>query len=214
MADLRDDEVREALEKVMAEVAVNELKQALAENPGAAEEFIASVPLQQRPGETATYSRIRSAPEFEDKVPIYSTKDGSPSWVQIAMIPKALLKRFNSDPDVPEHLWGKPAFSLKQGIDWRHPEFLCMLHPDHERREYFDSIGLAGRICTKATLASDFDVITHLQHKHVISWGIIERARETEKDEHARTVADAQYEAMMALSEAVKALAPRDEPDE
>ena len=202
---MANEERDAALERVMAEVAVNTLKEALGDSPASAEEFLANIEAG-RGSVKGSMNRIVDSAEFEDKLPIYSTIDGSPSYVQIAMIPKMLLKKHKNDPEVPPELVGRPAFSLRPSMEWNLPDFLCPLHPDAPEREYYDSIGLRGRICRKATLASEFDQMLHFKNKHIQSWRIAERAREMSVDSHTKTVADAQLNAMLALSKAVEAM--------
>lgn len=60
----------------------------------------------------------------------------------------------------------------------------CHLHPQHPNREHYDTIGLAGRTCTKDSIPDAFNLRIHMEKKHKTEWAVIqEEIRERERQE-------------------------------
>ena len=73
---------------------------------------------------------------------------------------------------------------------------MCLLHADHEDREWLNSIGLSAQLCRKANLRSEFDLQNHMLHRHQQEFSLIETARERETQEEQREWTRMQMDAM------------------
>lgn len=97
---------------------------------------------------------------------VYSTVDGTPSTVLKTMVPKMMRKRLPRIPEVPREKWGQLAFSLTPTEVPNRMRLMCDLHPDSARRDWLDTIGLAGRLCSKENLVSPYEVERHRRIYH------------------------------------------------
>lgn len=123
-------------------------------------------------------------------VTLYDQTTGEPRpGVLINMLSKTLRKK---RPD------GKPgpALDMKppEGVAYSGGDTLCWFHPDNPRRKQYDEIGLRGKVCMSAHLASEYDARQHAQNRHN-QWFKIAN----EHEERARQ--DAMYQAMMKMAE-------------
>jgi hypothetical protein len=64
------------------------------------------------------------------------------------------------------------------GITPARGEFICRLHPNYEKRAYYDEIGLRGKGCFEAGggkegIPSEFDVHLHMEKRHRREWALI-----------------------------------------
>ncbi len=141
---------------------------------------------------------------------VYSTKDGSPSRLNINM-------RQYIDPHdsrVWRHEDGQVAFTRDKpphveeviGMKVR-----CLLHKDNPIRPHLNTIGLTGRYCSKrGYLASDFDLRRHMMRTHSGEFQIIqdnkasiERAETMAMQKQTNEAMQAQVTASQAIAEMV-----------
>jgi len=122
---------------------------------------------------------------------VFSTKDGIPSRIRIEQLASKLMPDDNGDAPFSEKPinpdW-KYKMDNKTGMPVlvRSALWKCMLHPEHPKREYFDSIGLSGTVCRKDNLPSAYALRQHMQMKHTNSWNIMREAEEEEKRDEDR----------------------------
>lgn len=134
-------------------------------------------------------------PERDDSyVTVYSTLNGTPSTILRSMAPKVLSKRLSASPDVPQEMWGKLAFSLRQTIATKDPMFPCDLHPESPMREWLDSVGV-DTICNKK-LSSAFSKRRHRETRHKHEDAQIKDAEQRELDAEQREFQRATIEMM------------------
>lgn len=105
---------------------------------------------------------------------IYDTRSGERSLTNRNMLPMQLKK---SRPD------GAPFLTVKNpGINPKRGTFKCLLHAEHADRPYYDAMGLPA--CRKAGIPSPYEVQRHMEHRHRMEWGAIEKDRkDSEKAE-------------------------------
>lgn len=127
-------------------------------------------------------------PERDDSyMNVYSTFDGTASYVPKVMVPKMLRKRVPRIPEAPQEKWGTLAFSLTEPKDVvARPTFMCDLHPQNAKREWLDTMGLAGRFCPKANLSSPYEVLRHRRMYHPDEDFMISDAEKKAIDEQTR----------------------------
>lgn len=130
------------------------------------------------------------------KVRIYHRETGVPSDVLTDQLKAHLKKRFPKG----HHMAGQLVFSLQPTVEAPYGEVLCMLHPEHPDRAYFDSIGLRGKFCHSAHIMSEFDLEGHMRHRHSKEWGIIERAAQQAHDDEGRQLLRQQTELLARMS--------------
>lgn len=140
-------------------------------------------------GAEGTMSNVYAVDKERDDsyITLYSTFDGTASTVLKVMAPKMLRKRIPRIPEAPAAMWGQLAFSLnppKNVVE--RPKFLCDLNPDNPKREWLDSVGLAGKICPKANLANQFEVLRHRRLVHGDVNSMIELAEQREREAEQR----------------------------
>lgn len=95
-----------------------------------------------------------------DTVTLYDQETGEPRpGVLVNMLSKVLRKRKED---------GRPALGINPpaGVSYVGGSTLCLFHPDHPNRAAYDRIGLAGKVCKSAHLASDFDARRHAENRH------------------------------------------------
>lgn len=109
---------------------------------------------------------------------IYATIDGEPRDVLIYNVGK-LLARTHKEGS----LKGKPVFTVSPRMPFVTGKVKCWLHPEHPRREFLDKIGLTGRICMSANLASEFDARIHCKNRHSQSYQVIQEAEQRAKED-------------------------------
>lgn len=144
-----------------------------------------------------------------DSVTLYHRETGEPRTFPRYMLAKTARKRLPS---------GEFLLSDKQEVEPFVGQVICRLHPSHPRRGEWDQIGLRGRECPAAHLASDFDMEEHMRRKHRRETAVIEqyerRLREDEAAERARETQELlrqQATAAMALvGQAPAAKSPRE----
>jgi hypothetical protein len=119
-----------------------------------------------------TMARLESA----GYVYIYDTRTGERSLTNRNMLPMQLKKL---RPD------GAPFFSVKNpGITPKRGTFKCLLHTEHADRPRYDAMGLP--TCRKADIPSPYDVQRHMEHRHRVEWGAIEKDRKDREREEER----------------------------
>lgn len=143
-----------------------------------------------------TMTRLRShlmdsSVDADEHTIVYSMIDGTPSTVLKHKLAEVLRKRAPN---------GGPAFWVP-GMPGNPPEpivgtIMCLLHADHEDREWLNSIGLSAQLCRKANLRSEFDLQNHMLHRHQQEFSLIETARERETQEEQREWTRMQMDAM------------------
>ena len=111
--------------------------------------------------------------EDEGLVIIYRTITGEPVKVLKYML-KDYLKAKNPDGTT-EFTAVKPSFEPKRGI------LKCFLHPDGEKREHYNELGLP--VCRKSNLTAPYMVEQHMKKRHPSAWAIIERERTDQEKE-------------------------------
>lgn len=115
--------------------------------------------------------------DAEDRVTIYSTRDGLPSIVPLYMLSKKLRTRYPSENSYPRELWGRPVWSLEQTKKPRVNTFKCWFHSDAPDRVEMNEIGFSDNFCTKANIPNAIEVENHMMHKHSREWETILRHR-------------------------------------
>lgn len=128
------------------------------------------------------------------KVTIYSMTDGEELRIPRALMDRTLEKR---DPATGKFMFTAfkdeaPAYKLG--------EVKCFLHPDAAERPILDEIGLFGKTCPAAHLASRFSRRIHAMHRHKQEWGMYQDYLEEEKDLKAEERQTRQIEAMESLA--------------
>ena len=141
-----------------------------------------------------------------EMITVYSTFNGLSSIVLVSMLGKQMKKRFGPQhTEVPERMWGKQAFSLRQLVKPDLRELKCMFHEDHPLRKELDAIGVMMR-CTKATMPNEDNVLLHAEHRHRAELKSYRRHIEkVERDEDR----EMQRELSRQLAEIAKASAPK-----
>lgn len=132
-----------------------------------------------------------TASSTAEYVPIYSTKDGTVSMVTA----KVAATKCRRQPD------GSRLYTLDQPKQHRYvfdtctggvrkvtEGLMCYLHPEHERREEFEAVGLGGQECTKANIPSAFQLRLHMQRRHSQEWASIEDYEQRAREEADRDV--------------------------
>jgi len=133
-------------------------------------------------------------------ITMYHTMTGQPSEVLEYMVAKKLGHK---RPD------GKSWWTLNKDSApaWVRGTIKCQLHPEHEDREWLDSIGLQGRTCSplrgrhKQNMDSDFALERHMEVKHPREWATIQR-------EHARVEQQEERDFQRALMTQLAGNAP------
>src|SRR3990167_853312 len=138
---------------------------------------------------------------------VYSTETGVASRARVEQIVSMLqpdgkgIVHFTTDPSkkykyVEDEITGVPHLVPKV-------QFKCLLHPEHEMREWLDSIGLAGVECgqngannPKSNLPSEFAVRQHMMSRHPQSWALIQQMDESRKRDEDRELQKAMLAAM------------------
>jgi hypothetical protein len=184
-------EISEQLKASIAEAQLDAAISEVTDGHASGEKVVAAVQHEEASTETFVADR-RNA----DAVTVYSQMDGTSSDVLVSMLSKQLRKRFPRDPNIPERLWGRLAFKMDPPANTpMRPKLTCWLHPDHEKRDGLQVIGLGHRVCRKSNIPSEMDVLMHVQKKHPQEYRIIEASKaEVERAEdrtHARNTADA-----------------------
>ena len=181
-----------AMEDALVEVAIADAAESA---PGrkleALHEATADLPLD-----------IQGYDEGRERTTIWSTVDGTPSEVlnNANSLGRALKKRY-TNPANPELLGKKVFTNVRPTNVPERQTIVCMLHKDNEQRGYFDSIGLGGKGCRKSNLASEYEVQSHMEHKHPREWKTIEQAREKQEKADTQRLMLVQLEAMKALAD-------------
>ncbi len=101
------------------------------------------------------------------RITIYDTLTAEPSEVLVTMLPQLLRKRRADGSMV--FTERKPDFAPIRG------SLKCKLHPDDPNREHYDTLGLPS--CLKSNLTAPFHVMRHMEKRHKMEWGIIEKDR-------------------------------------
>ncbi len=138
---------------------------------------------------------------------VYSTTDGSPSRLNVNM-------RQYIDPH-DSRVWrnedGQVAFTRDKPA---HVEEVvgmkvrCLLHKDNPIRPHLNTIGLAGRYCSKnGYLASDFDLVRHMAKTHGGEYRIIQDNKASIERAETMAMQRQSNEAMRAQVEASQAIA-------
>lgn len=128
-------------------------------------------------------------------IKVYNTRTGDSSIMNIVHRPFL-------NPDNPRAWkWGDGTMMLSTtfpaGVTLVRGEFICRLHPNHEKRAYYDEIGLRGKTCFEAGggkegIPSEFDVQLHMEKRHRREWALIKedevRRERVDEREWQRTV--------------------------
>jgi hypothetical protein len=135
-------------------------------------------------------------------VTIYSNEDGCPTPVPAYMLRAVMSKQledgrfmFVADP--------KDAPKYKRG------DVKCFLHKDSPDRAILDEIGLAGKRCVAAHLASPHSKRMHGLHRHKEEWGAYQdRLSEDEKVRYEDRQ-DKQLKATLDIARGAVAVEPK-----
>jgi len=127
------------------------------------------------------------------KVTIYNMTNGEPVLIPTYMADGVMLKVL---PD------GTPMFT---GYKERAPEYrmgttLCFLAKNSAERAVLDSIGLAGAVCRKVTLANRHEKRIHAQNRHSREWAAYQDHLNEKKEQDAIDRQEKQLEATLALA--------------
>lgn len=151
---------------------------------------IADPELGKAMGRDGVMQDISDDPEIDT---LYSMVDGMPIQIPHFMTARTLRKRLPT---------GVRAFTSdkRKAPRYRINDVLCWLHRDHERREEWDSMGLAGLYCEAAHLASPYSARIHMQHRHKQEYGAISDYLSEQETTTYRENARLQLEATLALA--------------
>jgi hypothetical protein len=106
--------------------------------------------------------------------PLYDYVSGRPVNVALRLIPQALRRR--------DRQTGAPLYSKEPTKPYVSGSVPCLLHPAHPEREYYDQIGLDGKVCTHM-LRSKLDQRRHMQIRHKDEWALVQAEEERETRE-------------------------------
>ena len=131
-------------------------------------------------------------------VRIYVTATGEPRDVPIWTLQgkNSILLRRDTDPLSPS--FSKRVFSTKPTEPWELGKVPCMLNQSHPNRAKYNQIGLAGRFCPAAHLASIYSQRYHMEHKHKTEWATIRAFEAEEQAEEERVFRRLQTEMLVA----------------
>ncbi len=134
-------------------------------------------------------------------VPIFSMVDGEP-----LSIPEAQMERILGKPlpgggfmftshqeEAPPYIRGKVK---------------CFLHEESPEREMLKQIGLGGKRCPAAGLASGFSKRIHAQHRHHQEWEALQEYLREGREETQRDQQKQQTDAMIRLADNAQASEP------
>lgn len=128
-------------------------------------------------------------------VPLYDRATGVMSATLSDQLKANLKKRYPND----HHMAGQLVFSLQPTIEPPRGNVKCLLHPEHPDRAHLDSIGLRGKFCPAAHIASEFDLEAHMEHRHHREWDTIQRERDHEREEEGRQLLRQQTELLAKM---------------
>lgn len=132
-------------------------------------------------------------------VSLYAAKDGTVSTVTTdAARKKVTSGNFLLRPD-PKYQYRRDRVTGRP-VKVSETALLCRLHPDSADREWLDSIGLAGRECTKDNIPSQFMLLQHMDKKHHQEWLSIQREESERKEQESRDLIRMQAEAMAKMA--------------
>lgn len=123
----------------------------------------------------------------EDKVTLYHTQTGEARTILVNMLRHTLSKKLSD---------GRPAFSMTPTVEFKLGVTKCWLHPEHEDREWLDSIGLGGIECQSGHLRDGFNAEMHMMRKHSQEHRVIRDARDRQEREEERAFRRAMMENM------------------
>lgn len=126
---------------------------------------------------------------------LYRQDTGEKIQIPVNMLSKTLRKKGED---------GERVFDVNPpaGVTYQLGSTLCLFHPDHPNRATYDQIGLRGRVCMSAHLASEYDAMIHAQHRHGQWWKVAEMAETRAREEAAARRQQEQTDAMLALATA------------
>lgn len=130
------------------------------------------------------------------KTRVYDRETGVSSDILNSRLKDTLKRRYPRD----HPMAGRTVFLLKPLVDAPQGNVLCLLHPEHPRRAYLDTIGLRNKFCYSAHIASEYDLDGHMRHRHSKEWAIMERARQDDKDQEGRQLLRQQTELLARMS--------------
>lgn len=142
---------------------------------------------------------------------VYVNSTGEPRHVPVWTLQgkNSILRRRTHD-GTREFVTRPPA-----GKEWKQGNVKCLLHPDHPRRKEFDELGLMGKTCGALTgkhagsLASEFALEIHMQHRHRQEWATIQAYESRKRDEEYREFQRLQTQAARIAVEAAAKRATR-----
>lgn len=121
----------------------------------------------------------------KDNITMYHTETGEPRTFPKYMAVKTAAKRLRN---------GQRAFTDEPVVEFVQGNVKCLLHPDHPRRKELNEIGLSGRTCPAAHLASEYDMSEHMRRKHRRESAVIEQHEMKKRDEEYRAAQAATLE--------------------
>lgn len=119
------------------------------------------------------------------KLSVWNRHSGRQSDILTDQLRFQLRKRFPRN----HPMAGQRVYSLKPVDVATAPKLKCWLHPDHEKRAWLDSIGLAGKSCLAASIPTDYAIRVHMRRRHPAAYDLIldeERKEERRKDNDLR----------------------------
>ncbi len=135
-----------------------------------------------------------------NKFPIYNTRTGKMQPVLLSMISAKLQLRWREGMDVPAEYVGRPVWSLDPvDVPIKRQQLKCLLHPENDERDYYNSIGLGEVICRKSNFASRLAVRQHMNGRHKQEWALIREEERFSRENEQST----------QVERLVKALAPQ-----
>ena len=132
-------------------------------------------------------------------IPIFSTVDGTVSMVSAKQA--ALKCRRKKDgtrdfvlsrPEKYEYVFDPAINGLRKVTKG----LKCHLHPDHPNRAEYDEMGLAGQVCRKANIPSEFQLQRHMATRHQNEWKTIEDHMERIRRDEDRAMQRQMLEAL------------------
>lgn len=191
-----------AVEEALAEALIDEVKATRgAKSPVISRDLADSLSIGSDKKSRMSGASTDDPDRDESYVTVYSTLNGAPSTILVAMLPKVIRKRIAKENWYPQEMWGKLAFSLAPVEEPKRQNHMCMLHTDHAMREQLDAMGLVGMTCPKDNIPNVVEVRRHMQHRHKSTWEVIEETRKEGLEAADRKAQRDQTDAIKALAE-------------
>jgi hypothetical protein len=133
------------------------------------------------------YALIDNDQQGRARVEVWHVEDREPRMILRTHLGKVLGKMRNG-----KYIFWAKGMPGEQPMPRQKTALMCLLHPDHPDREWFDSIGLAGRFCNsadtgqinRADLPDEINRRLHMERRHRVENQVVQEAkRERDRQE-------------------------------